>query len=171
VRDVLQAEPGLATDLLPQAPPPALAPLVSPPLTQWQAQGLDLILEGFLLHHARGRHLRPREPGGAVLAGDYCYAQGLIRVADSGDLFHIRALADLIALGSALVAAGERQDLIALWRASVAAMASRGGPDETELAAAHREAVEDLRQGRAGASLHVLAGRPAPTPALEEAFA
>ena len=59
MRGVLAAEPGLAAELKEPAAPALLAPLVAPPLTMFQAAGLDLILEGFLLHHGRPRHLTP----------------------------------------------------------------------------------------------------------------
>ena len=50
-----------------------------------QAVGLDLILEGFLLHHGAPAPPRARpSPGREVLAGDYCYAHGLVRIADVG---------------------------------------------------------------------------------------
>ena len=93
-------------------------PLVTPPLAPDQAIGLDLILEGFLLHHGRPRHVAPAAPGRGVLAGDYCYAHGLVRIAAAGDLFVVSALADLIALGAGIVAAGERAGLVPLWRAT-----------------------------------------------------
>ena len=67
-----------------------------------EAAGLDLILEGFLLHHGQARHLTPSGPGREVLAGDYCYAHGLVRITGAGDLFVVEALADLIALGAGL---------------------------------------------------------------------
>lgn len=174
MRDALVMEPTLAGALVEPEADPLLAPLIAPPLTAWQASGLDLILEGFLLHHGRPRHLRPADHGAAVLAGDYCYAQGLIRVADAGDLFHIRALADLIALGSGLAAAGERRALAPLWRGTAAAMGARGRPGEEEAAALHAAAGGAVRTGRIADALEALeplaAGLP-PTPELSEALA
>ena len=124
MREALAREPHLAAELIEPEAAPLLAPLVSPPLAPHQAAGLDLILEGFLLHHGVARHLSPAEPGREVLAGDYCYAHGLVRIADAGDLFVIEALADLIALGAGLVAAGDRAALAPLWRATTVAIAS-----------------------------------------------
>ena len=63
VRAVLADEPTLGGELVEPAAAPLLAPLVAPPLTAEQAAGLDLILEGFLLHHGRPRHLAPAAPG------------------------------------------------------------------------------------------------------------
>jgi hypothetical protein len=170
VRAVLAQEPALAAELIEPPAPPLLAPLVAPPLTEDQAAGLDLILEGFLLHHGRPRHLAPTEPGREVLAGDYCYAHGLVRIAAAGDLFVIEALADLIALGAGLVAAGNRAALAPLWRATAAAIAARGGADEEAVAARLLEAKRALGEGDASGLAEMAAGLP-PTPALDEALA
>ena len=139
-----------------------------------QAAGLDLILEGFLLHHGRPRYLRLGDRGRAVLAGDYCYAHGLVRIADAGDLFLIEALSDLIALGAGLVATGERAALAPLWRGTAAAIAARGTDDDQAAVARYTEAREHIRLGDlppAIAALEILARRLAPTPELNEALA
>jgi hypothetical protein len=170
VRSVLAREPALAAELVEPAAEPLLAPLVSPPLTPHQAAGLDLILEGFLLHHGRPRHLSPSEPGREVLAGDYCYAHGLVRVAEAGDLFVIEALADLIALGAGLVASGGRDALAALWRATTAAIAARRSSDEDAVAGRLLEAKRLLRsEGDPSLLVAVAAALPA-TPDLDEAL-
>lgn len=171
MRDALAAEPALAPALIDPQAGPLLAPHITPPLTAWQSEGLDLILEGFLLHHGRPRHLEPPDEAAAVLAGDYCYAQGLIRIADAGDLFHIRALADLIALAAGLVAAGARPDVPALWRATTGAMAARGGPAQDATGALHATACDHLRAGdlhAARPALDELAARIPATPELTE---
>lgn len=170
MRAVLAQEAALAAELLEPAAEPLLAPLVAPPLTPDQAAGLDLILEGFLLHHGRPRHLSPSEPGREVLAGDYCYAHGLVRIADAGDLFVIEALADLIALGAGVVAAGRREALEPLWRATAAAIAARGSAAADDVAARLIEAKRRLRvDGDPSGLAEVAAGLP-PTPGLTEAF-
>jgi hypothetical protein len=170
VRSVLAQEPALAADLVEPAPPPLLAPLVSPPLTPGQAAGLDLILEGFLLHHGRPRHVAPSEPGREVLAGDYCYAHGLVRIAAAGDLVVIEVLADLIALGAGVVAAGRRDALVPLWRATTAAIAARDSPDAGEAAARLLEAKRLLRaEGDPSGLVEAAAALP-PTPALDGAL-
>lgn len=167
VHSALAAQPALAPGLVTPQPDPVLAPLVAPPLTPDQATGLDLILEGFLLHHGRPRHLDIADAGTRVLAGDYCYAQGLVRVAEAGDLEVIEVLADLVALSSALVAAGRRDRLPALWRTTAAAIAGggRGG-----FGLRFRAARRALRDGD-GALLDALAAGCAPTPALDRALA
>jgi hypothetical protein len=171
VRAVLAQEAALAAELVEPAAEPLLAPLVAPPLTPDQAAGLDLILEGFLLHHGRPRHLSPSEPGREVLAGDYCYAHGLVRIAEAGDLFVIEALADLIALGAGVVASGRREALEPLWRATAAAIAARGSAAADDVAARLIEAKRRLRvDGDPSGLAEVAAGLP-PTPGLTEAFA
>jgi hypothetical protein len=171
MRAVLAQEPAFAAELVEPAAGPLLAPLVTPPLTPDQAAGLDLILEGFLLHHGRPRHLAPSEPGREVLAGDYCYAHGLVRIADAGDLFVIEALADLIALGAGLVAAGDRDALAPLWRATAAAIAARGRPDEEATERSFLEAKRALGDGGDDSGLRRMADALPPTPALDEALA
>jgi hypothetical protein len=171
MRSVLDEEPGLAAELVDPAPGPLLAPLVTPPLTARQADGLDLILEGFLLHHGRPRHLRPSGAGREVLAGDWCYANGLVRIAEAGDLFVVEALADLIALGAGIVAAGPREGLVPLWRATTAVIAARAGADRDEAAERFLRAQDALRRHGDAGGLAELARALPPTPGLEEAFA
>lgn len=174
MREVLSAEPALAGALVDPPADPLLAPLITPPLTPWQAAGLDLILEGFLLHHGRPRYLRLSDRGRAVLAGDYCYAHGLVRIADAGDLFLIEALSDLIALGAGLVATGERAALAPLWRGTAAAISARGGDGGEDVVALFTDARERIRQGDlppAVAALDTIARDLAPTPELTEALA
>jgi hypothetical protein len=122
-------------------PPHVLAPLGAKRLAA-HADGLDLILEGFLLHHGRPRLSCSDDADARLLAGDYCYASGLVRVAEAGDLGAIDALSRLIALSSALVADGERETIAPLWTATAGAI---GEPDESRerLAAA----VARLRDG------------------------
>jgi hypothetical protein len=171
VRAALSREPALAAELIEPAAAPLLAPLVSPPLDERQAAGLDLILEGFLLHHGVPRHLAPAEPGREVLAGDYCYAHGLVRIAESGDLFVIEALADLIALGAGLVTAGDRGALAPLWRATTVAIAARRGDDEDGVAVRYLAAKRVLRSDGDRGPLQALAAELPPVPELDAALA
>lgn len=143
-----------------------MVPLVSPPLARENALGLELILEGFLLHHGRPRHVDNVPMGAAVLAGDYCYAQGLVRIAATGDLQVVEALGELVALSAAAVAAGRHEDLVPLWRATAAGIAREGGPGTAE---AVRVARAALREGVPGPIHELAAGLP-PAPALEEAL-
>jgi hypothetical protein len=168
VRAVLADEVALAGELIEPEAAPLLAPLVTPPLTEDQAIGLDLILEGFLLHHGRPRHVAPAAPGREVLAGDYCYAHGLVRIASAGDLFVVSALADLIALGAGIAAAGDRAGLEPLWRATTWALAARADGDAEDEDARFRAAQDQLRTGAGYDALEELAAGLPPTPGLEE---
>ena len=171
MRGVLADEPTLAGELVEPEAAPLLAPLVSPPLDPHQAAGLDLILEGFLLHHGVARHLAPAGPGRGVLAGDYCYAYGLVRIAEAGDLVVVEMLADLIALGAGLVAAGDRESLTPLWRATTATIAARGGAHEARVTEAFLAARGELRVGGDASGLAPIADTLPATPGLAEALA
>ena len=164
VAAVLAAQPGLASLIIDADE--VLVPLVCPPLAREHALGLELILEGFLLHHGTPRHVSEVEMGAAVLAGDYCYAQGLVRVAATGDLSVVEALADLVALSAAAVAAGRDDDLLPLWRATAAAVAG----DEVATQGAVRMARAALREGLSAPIMDIAAGLD-PAPALAEALA
>lgn len=170
MRDALAGEPALAAELIEPPAAPLLSPLVHPPLSEYEAAGLDLILEGFLLHHGRPRHLTPSAPGREVLAGDYCYAHGLVRITGAGDLFVVEALADLIALGAGLVAAEAHDALAPLWRGTTAAIAARRGPREAEIGTLFTEAQRALRADGDVSGLAALADGLPPTPGLEEAL-
>ena len=166
MRAALAAEPGLAGCLIEPAPALVAAPLAAPGLSENHAAGLDLILEGFLLHHGRPRHLDLPDAGRRVLAGDYCYAHGLVWVAEAGDLHVIELLADLVAMSAALVSTGDRAGLAPLWRTTIAAIAT---PDPA-FAEALYAAKEALRARSDSAPLHEMARDLPAAPRLEEAF-
>jgi hypothetical protein len=105
-----------------------------------------------------------------VLAGDYCYAHGLVRIAAAGDLFVVSALADLIALGAGIVAAGDRAGLVPLWRATTWAIAARAGARPDAVEARFRDAQDALRGGGGHGPLEALAAELPPTPGLSEAL-
>jgi hypothetical protein len=158
---------GLRVDVVEPAPRSLLGPLALPGLPESSAEGLDLILEGFLLHHGRPRLTVPRDRDAALLAGDYCYARGLVQVALAGDLFAIEALAELIAASAAL-AADERLDgLPELWLATALAI---GDGVETGARAGLADAREALVAGDAGPLSRLVNGSEAVT-ALREALA
>src|SRR5262249_38410120 len=75
------------------------------------------------------RHLAIADDGQRVLAGDFCYAQGLATVAASGDLDVVDALAELVALSSVAVAQGAQEVLPPLWAGTIAVIvAPEGAP-------------------------------------------
>jgi hypothetical protein len=66
------------------------------------ALGVETIYEGYLLHYGRPRLFAPPDEEVALLLGDYLYAHGLVRIAATGDLDAVAALADLISTCAAL---------------------------------------------------------------------
>jgi hypothetical protein len=62
------------------------------------AVGIETIYEGYLAHYGTPRLFAPRDADTALLLGDYLYAQGLVRVAETGDVPAVADLADLISL-------------------------------------------------------------------------
>ena len=74
------------------------------------ALGLETIYEGYLVHYGRSRLFAPGEAETALLLGDYLYAHGLVRIAATGELDAVAALAELISTCAALRADGEPGD-------------------------------------------------------------
>ena len=148
IRADLLIEPGLADGLVATPNDPLLGPLVSPPMAMEHALGIDMILEGFLAHHGRPRELALTETPALVLAGDYCYAAGLVRVARANDVFVVDALARLVALSAGLVATGRRAELPSVWLGTVAAIAGAADPTvRVRLAQAMRRSTDDGDSG------------------------
>jgi hypothetical protein len=112
---------------------------------------VEAIREGYLLHYAEGRVLRPDDPDLALLAGDRLYALGIADLAGLGDLGAVRELADVISLSAHAHAAGRPELAEAAWDAGVAAV-GHGGSERLEAAkdAARRLAPEAPALLRAG---------------------
>jgi hypothetical protein len=124
---------------------------------------VEAIREGYLLHYAEGRVVRPDDPDLALLAGDRLYALGLADLAALGDLAAVRELADVIAL-SAHAHAAERPELAdAAWEAGVTAV-GHGGSAALEAAkdAARRLDPEATALLRAATRQEGSAGRHDP---------
>jgi hypothetical protein len=85
---------------------PVFGALVPEPL----ALGVESIYEGYLVHYGRPRLFAPPDDDVALLLGDYLYAHGLVRVAATGDLDAVAALAELISRCAALRADGADGD-------------------------------------------------------------
>ena len=60
------------------------------------ALGLETIYEGYLVHYGRPRLFSAAERDVALLLGDYLYAHGLVRIADTGEIDAVATLAELI---------------------------------------------------------------------------
>jgi hypothetical protein len=158
---------GLRIEVVEPAPDSLLGPLALPGLPESSAEGLDLILEGFLLHHGRPRLTVPHDRDAALLAGDWCYARGLVQVALAGDLFAIEALAELIAASAALAADERSEGLPELWLATALAI---GDGARNGARAGLADAREALVAGDAGPLARLADGAGAMAP-LREALA
>ena len=74
------------------------------------ALGVETIYEGYLLHYGRPRLFGPPDEDVALLLGDYLYAHGLVRIAATGELDAVAALAELISTCAALRAEDDAGD-------------------------------------------------------------
>ena len=97
------------------------------------ALGLETIYEGYLVHYGRSRLFAPPDADIALLLGDYLYAHGLVRIAATGDLDAVAALAELISACAALRADGDADDEHA-WLGAVRRLG--GAPDAAAVALA-----------------------------------
>ncbi|HYW28437.1 MAG TPA: hypothetical protein VE824_01415 [Gaiellales bacterium] len=84
--------------------------------------GVEMIREGYLLHHGRSVLFAQDEEDLALLTGDYLYAAGLVEICATGDLRAVRTLARLIAECSARRGDAEPTGDDALWDEAVAAL-------------------------------------------------
>jgi hypothetical protein len=103
------------------------------------ALGVETIYEGYLVHYGRPRLFAPADDDVALLLGDYLYAHGLVRVAATGDMDAVAALAELISTCAALRADGAGGDGEA-WLAMVERVGG-GGRDADRALAAHARLV------------------------------
>src|SRR5436190_22501402 len=97
--------------------------------------------DGYLLHDGRPRLFSPRDDDTALLLGDYLYAHGLVRVAETGTVQAVADLAALISLCAQLRADGLPGDGEA-W----AETAAKLGEGREPAAAAIERALETHRQ-------------------------
>ena len=96
--------------------------LLAPPV---HALGLETIYEGYLVHYGRSRVFTPADSDTALLLGDYLYAHGLVRIAETGDVGAVSDLAELISLCAQSRAAGRDGDGPA-WAATSASLGAGG---------------------------------------------
>jgi hypothetical protein len=95
---------------------------LGPPLL---ALGVETIYEGYLAHYGRSRLFAPADEDVALLLGDYLYAHGLVRVAETGDVAAVSDLAELISLCAQLRADGRPGDGAA-WAGTCALLGTGG---------------------------------------------
>lgn len=99
---------------------------------------VEAIREGYLLHYAAGRVVRPADPDLALLAGDRLYALGLARLAELGDLEAVGELADVISLAAQAHAEGDPERATAVWEAGVRVVGDGPPPDHESAKASWR---------------------------------
>jgi hypothetical protein len=76
---------------------PDWTPVFSPLAPEELALGLETVYEAYLVHYGSPRLFAPADADEAVLLGDYLYAHGLVRIAESGGVPAVAVLAELIA--------------------------------------------------------------------------
>jgi hypothetical protein len=102
---------------------------------------VEAIHEGYLLHYASGRVVRPDDPDLALLAGDRLYALGLARLAELGDLDAVGELADVISLAAQAHAEDDPDRAAAVWEAGVRVVGDGPAADHEAAKAAWRGAA------------------------------
>jgi hypothetical protein len=84
--------------------------------------GVEMIREGYLLHHGRARLFSQADRDLALLTGDYLYAAGLVEICATGDLAAVETLADLIAVCSRRRGDRVDDDDETLWDSSIGSL-------------------------------------------------
>jgi hypothetical protein len=110
---------------------PISAHVVDPAAVQsYDSAVLDAVREGYLLHYGKPRVLAGHDDDLAVLAGDYLYALGIERLAESGDCAAVLVLAELIGDCAQRHVEGRSDQVAGLWRDAVAAIGDESGPNQ-----------------------------------------
>ena len=122
--------------------------------------GVETIYEGYLVHYGRSRLFSPLDADVALLLGDYLYAHGLVRVAETGNVAAVVDLAELISLCSQARCEGRDGDGAA-W-AATAALLGRGGLGD---------ARDAMRLGRSTRALEQIARESAGDDSVDAALA
>ena len=110
-----------------------ISPHVVEPAADPEAYGspvLDAVREGYLLHYGESRLLAGHDEDLAVLAGDYLYALGIERLAESGDCAAVLELAELIGACAQRHVEGREDDVPGLWRSAAAAIGDESAPNQ-----------------------------------------
>ena len=100
-------------------------PVFSPLAAPLHSLGLETIYEGYLVHYGRPRVFAPSDRDSAILLGDYLYAHGLVRIAETGDVAAVSDLAELISLCAQSRASGRDGDGPA-WAATATSLGAGG---------------------------------------------
>lgn len=105
------------------------------------ALGLETIYEGYLVHYGRSRLFAPPDGDVALLLGDYLYAQGLVHVAELGEVDAVRLLAALISRCAHLRGEGQGGDG-ETWADTAAALGSGEADGRADALAAHARRID-----------------------------
>jgi hypothetical protein len=119
IADEAAAESPLWGDALLPPDERALEPVFSPLAPPELGLGVETIYEGYLVHYGQSRLFSPPDDDTALLLGDYLYAHGLVRVAETGNVAAVANLAELISLCAQARAEGRDGDGPA-WAATAA---------------------------------------------------
>ena len=136
------------------------APVFSPLCERRFALGVETIYEGYLLHYGTSRLFDPPDADTTLLLGDYLYAHGLVRIAETGSVEAVHDLAELISLCAQARAEGRLGEAEA-WAATAALL----GRD------ALADARCELSERSDPSALHALARAAAGAEAVERACA
>jgi len=136
---------------------PVFSSLVADPSL---AVGLETIYEGYLVHYGKPRLFAPADADTALLLGDYLYAHGLVRVAQTGNVAAVGDLAELISLCAQLRADGREGDSVA-WAATAALLGAHA------IVAPRAELRDRGREAGLDAAARAAAGNAAVERALE----
>lgn len=119
------AESSLWADALVPEGVRRIEPVFSPFAPEELQLGVETIYEGYLVHYGRSRLFAPADEDTALLLGDYLYAHGLVRIADTGNVAAVADLAELISLCAQTRADGTNGDGAA-WVATAALLGAGG---------------------------------------------
>jgi len=110
VWDTIAGEAAQESDLWAEALLPSdqreLVAVFSPLVDEQFALGVETIYEAYLVHFGRPRLFGIADTNTSILLGDYLYAHGLVRIAETGDVDAVAALSDLISTCARLRAEG-----------------------------------------------------------------
>lgn len=110
---------------------PISAHVVDPTAVEgYDSAVLEAVREGYLLHYGEPRVLAGHDDDLAVLAGDYLYALGIERLAESGDCAAVLLLAELIGDCAQRHVEGRADEVAGLWREAVAVIGDESGSNQ-----------------------------------------
>ena len=120
----------LAADLREEETPISAHVVDAPAADGYGTMVLDAVREGYLLHYGEPRLLSGHDEDLALLAGDYLYALGIERLAETGDCDAVLALAELIGTCARHHAEGRPEEVPELWRKTAEAIADESDANQ-----------------------------------------